>query len=66
MKDVINGHLKELLQQNTEMYESRIAICKECDKYELDKIIGARCKECGCRLRAKTRIPEATCPLGKW
>jgi hypothetical protein len=21
---------------------------------------------CGCRLEAKTRIPESTCPLGKW
>lgn len=66
MKDIVNGHLKELLKQNNELYEERIAICKQCDKYNIDKVLGARCNECGCRLRAKARIPEATCPLNKW
>lgn len=25
-----------------------------------------RTKGCGCRLNAKTRIEDATCPVGKW
>lgn len=66
VKDILDGHIKELLKQNEEMYESRILICKGCEYYEIDKILGARCKQCGCRLRAKTRLPEASCPLSKW
>lgn len=66
MKDIVNGHLKELLKQNNELYEERIDICKQCEQYYIDKILGARCNECGCRLNAKARIPEATCPLNKW
>ena len=65
MKEIVNGHLKELLRQNEEMYEERIEICKKCPEYYVDKVLGARCKKCGCRLKAKCRIADAKCPLNK-
>jgi hypothetical protein len=40
----------------------RLAICKTCPELEtLD-----RCKQCGCFMQSKTKLPNANCPLGKW
>jgi hypothetical protein len=43
--------------------EERISICNGCDR-----LIKATktCKECGCFMTAKTKLPNAECPLGKW
>ena len=43
--------------------ESRFSICKECP--ELIKLT-SQCKKCGCFMSAKTKLKNATCPLGKW
>jgi hypothetical protein len=42
---------------------SRMSICEDCDR-----LIKAtkNCKECGCFMTAKTKLPNAECPLGKW
>jgi len=40
----------------------RIAICKECP--ELNKL--NFCRQCGCFMPAKVRIPQVSCPLLKW
>ena len=66
MRNIIDGHLKELLRQNKEMSKERMDICKECPMFYKDELLGDRCKECGCRLNAKTRIAEEKCPLNKW
>jgi hypothetical protein len=42
---------------------SRYSLCKECP--ELIKLTH-QCKKCGCFMSAKTKLPNATCPLGKW
>jgi hypothetical protein len=43
--------------------KERLDICKQCDRYVA---LTHQCKECGCIMNAKTKLPNATCPLGKW
>lgn len=38
-------------------------ICAECPK--LQKATGT-CSECGCFMKLKVKLQEATCPLDKW
>ncbi len=47
----------------TEESKRRFEICKSCP--ELIKLT-SQCKKCGCFMAAKTRLLEATCPIGKW
>jgi len=45
--------------------ERRREICNKCE--HLTTIIGAKiCNSCGCSVWAKTIIPIAKCPEGKW
>jgi hypothetical protein len=46
-----------------ETYEKRLSECFSCDR--LIKIT-TQCKECGCFMMAKTKLPHAFCPIGKW
>ena len=39
----------------------RMKICNTCPHYA-----APRCKLCGCFMIAKTKIPQASCPAGKW
>lgn len=43
--------------------KDRIAICNECEHYKPETYT---CKQCGCFMLAKTKIPMANCPIGKW
>jgi hypothetical protein len=58
--DLFNKNLKKV---EVEIFEKRMAICKECPKF-----ISAttQCKECGCIMKLKTRLPNAECPMHKW
>lgn len=40
----------------------RMAICKACPELKAMD----RCSKCGCFMEAKTKLPNADCPLGKW
>ena len=43
--------------------QSRYALCKECPSFiNLTK----QCSLCGCFMKAKTAIKNATCPDGRW
>ena len=46
-----------------EVSSERYSICKACP--ELIKLT-KQCKKCGCFMAAKTRLQQATCPIGKW
>jgi len=46
-----------------EVYEDRIAICKECIYYF--KPTGS-CKDCGCFMKIKARLAPMGCGQGKW
>jgi hypothetical protein len=58
--DLLN---KSIGRVETEIAEKRLDICKACPKY-----ISAthQCKECGCIMNLKTKLPNASCPLHKW
>ena len=45
-----------------ELGVARMKICLDCPQLTKAK----RCKECGCFMVAKTKLTDATCPLGKW
>jgi hypothetical protein len=42
--------------------EERYSICKACPML----LPTGNCKECGCFMSAKTKLPNAECPLHKW
>jgi len=87
LSEIVDGHIKELLNQEQLLYDTRIAVCRDCKLITKDKVLGEICDRkkwfdlntgavslvridgyingCGCRLSAKARIPEATCPLRK-
>lgn len=41
----------------------RYSVCLECP--ELINMT-KQCKKCGCLMHLKTKLKEATCPIGKW
>ena len=41
----------------------KYAFCLECDRF---KRLTKRCKECGCFMPLKVRVPGLHCPIGKW
>jgi hypothetical protein len=54
---------KNLGRVSDTIAEERMAICNGCEM-----LIQATktCKECGCFMSAKTKLPNASCPLNKW
>ena len=52
---------KEKLEDKESL--DRFSICEGCPK--LIKLT-SQCKECGCFMKAKVKLKEASCPLGKW
>jgi len=43
--------------------DQRMLICKDCPF--LIKATN-QCKKCGCFMNLKTKLPNASCPIGKW
>jgi hypothetical protein len=63
------GHARPWHLVNSKNYVSeeisnkRYSICLECPQLiNLTK----QCKECGCFMYTKTKLENATCPIGKW
>ena len=48
---------------NEEQTNKRLEICHSCDFFY--KPVGI-CRKCGCVMKLKTKLQEATCPIGKW
>lgn len=58
--DLFNKNIEKV---SLEIQKERMAICIECPELiQLTK----QCKKCGCFMEAKTKLPHAECPLGKW
>lgn len=78
MKEIVKGHLKELVNSSQELRDKRMEICNACplitatvlgvvcDKTKEIKTAAGTVKGCGCRLEAKTRLKGERCPAGKW
>lgn len=54
---------KKMGRVDAETYNKRIEICKNCP--ELLKIT-FQCKRCGCLMKEKSKLADASCPLNKW
>jgi hypothetical protein len=54
---------KNLGRVETTIAEERYEICSACP--ELIKLTG-QCKNCGCFMQHKVKLPNAFCPLDKW
>lgn len=48
---------------NQDLYDTRIEVCSSCDLLIKPTF---QCKECGCFMKLKAKLVDATCPLGKW
>lgn len=46
---------------NEELGKQRTKVCRNCVNYD-----NGRCKECGCFIDLKTRVPQEECPIGRW
>jgi hypothetical protein len=54
---------KNIGRVETEVATERMEICKLCPEF-----ISAttQCKQCGCIMKLKTKLPNASCPLNLW
>jgi hypothetical protein len=43
--------------------DARLAICQQCPHF-YQKL--QKCNKCGCFMKLKTRLHNASCPIGKW
>jgi hypothetical protein len=50
-------------RSDKELIESRLAICNECPAF--NKRL-QKCTKCGCFMKLKSTLRQATCPIGKW
>jgi len=53
---------KNLGRVETEVAAERMNICRGCPKL----LPTGNCSECGCFMSQKTKLPNASCPLGHW
>ena len=50
-------------EKDKELIEHRLAICNTCPFF--NKTF-QKCRQCGCFMRLKTTLVQATCPAGHW
>jgi hypothetical protein len=58
--DIFNSNIKKV---EVEIKSQRMDICNSCE--HLIPAVKA-CTQCGCFMEAKTTLPHAECPIGKW
>ena len=58
----IPSRIKNLILHDQDIIDKRWEICSGCEF-----LTGMnRCEKCGCFMKVKTRISEASCPIGLW
>jgi hypothetical protein len=50
-------------RSDKELIESRLVICNTCPFFNKRLM---KCKKCGCFMKLKTTLKQASCPIGKW
>jgi hypothetical protein len=45
-----------------ETVATRLDLCGSCEEFSITR----QCKKCGCFMDMKTKLENASCPLGKW
>jgi hypothetical protein len=58
--DLVNPNKERVAEADA---EKRLEICEKCPS-----LLRAthQCKECGCFMKLKVKLANATCPLSKW
>lgn len=64
IKTIIKSNIEASFGVTNELSKSRIKICEGCDRSS--NVFYFHCRECKCRLSAKTLVKEEICPLKKW
>jgi hypothetical protein len=54
---------KNKYSNNKMEIDKRISICEGCEHFIK---ITKQCSRCGCFMKLKTRLTDASCPIGKW
>ncbi|MBD5484516.1 MAG: hypothetical protein HDR18_03165 [Lachnospiraceae bacterium] len=49
------------IKADQEIYEKRLAVCKQCDL-----LADAMCRACGCFVELRAAIGKNSCPYDKW
>ena len=60
LHDYIAG-LDEDIKADGELYEDRLAVCKQCDMLQ-----EGMCRACGCFVELRAVIAVNSCPYDKW
>jgi hypothetical protein len=58
--DLINPYIEDV---PNETYSNRMKICISCDNFIR---MTSQCKKCGCFMHLKSKLPNASCPIGLW
>ena len=66
LKNIIQGWIFKLFEENEQLAKERISICNECPSRTHIESLGDICAECGCILDAKARVIDEQCVLNKW
>jgi len=62
--DVVKGVARgKRITASKKVERARMAVCETCDAFDKKR---KRCSKCGCYMKAKTKLKESKCPLGKW
>lgn len=49
------------IKSPTSIYESRLAVCTECEL-----LLEGMCRSCGCYVELRAAVAKNGCPWGKW
>jgi hypothetical protein len=64
MKKWVNDRFRVVSSRE---HKRRLAICGSCPSLDPNGWGGSgKCLECGCSVKAKTKIRSQACPIGKW
>lgn len=58
--DLINPNIGRV---SDEVKQERLSACESCEFFLK---LSRNCLKCGCFMDAKTGLPHASCPVGKW
>lgn len=50
-------------RSDRDLIDTRLNLCNQCEW--LDKRL-VKCRKCGCFMKLKSTLKQATCPIGKW
>jgi hypothetical protein len=50
-------------RSSAEVQDERLSICQSCEWFRKSS---QTCRKCGCFMKLKTLLDNASCPIGKW